>query len=76
MGSTGLLHLICLVIALVSVSLVQAEDAYKYFTWTVTYGTLYPLASPQQVCKCNQSVFVIVLFVLQVLWVTLLRGHQ
>lgn len=58
MGSTGLLHLICLVIALVSVSLVQAEDAYKYFTWTVTYGTLYPLASPQQVCKCNQSVFV------------------
>ena len=56
MGSTGLLHLICLVIALVSVSLVQAEDAYKYFTWTVTYGTISPLGSPQQVC--NQSVFV------------------
>ncbi|KAG5069861.1 hypothetical protein JHK85_002238 [Glycine max] len=53
MGSTGLLHLICLVIALVSVSLVQAEDAYKYFTWTVTYGTLYPLASPQQVILIN-----------------------
>lgn len=49
MGSTGLLYLLSVAV-LLSVSLVQAEDAYKYFTWTVTYGTLSPLGSPQQVC--------------------------
>ncbi|XP_020216553.1 L-ascorbate oxidase homolog [Cajanus cajan] len=53
MGSTSLLHLLCLVIALVSVSVVQAEDAYKYYTWTVTYGTISPLGSPQQVILIN-----------------------
>jgi len=56
MGSATLQHLLCLVIGLVSVSLVQAEDAYKFFTWTVTYGNLSPLGSPQQVH--NLSVFV------------------
>ncbi|KAJ1419100.1 Multicopper oxidase, type 1 [Sesbania bispinosa] len=35
MGSTGLVHVLYLVLALVSVSLVQAEDAYKFYTWTV-----------------------------------------
>lgn len=55
MGSTGLLPLLCVaVVALLSVSVVQAEDAYKYFTWTVTYGTLSPLGSPQQV---SNSIF-------------------
>ncbi|XP_062153995.1 L-ascorbate oxidase homolog [Alnus glutinosa] len=27
---------------------VKAEDAYRYFTWTVTYGTISPLGFPQQ----------------------------
>lgn len=27
---------------------VRTEDAYKYFTWTVTYGTIYPMGVPQQ----------------------------
>jgi len=50
MESTSLLHLLLgVVLALLSVSLVQGEDAYKYYTWTVTYGTLSPLGSPQQV---------------------------
>lgn len=50
MGGTSLLQLLCLVVASVSVSLVvQAEDAYKFYTWTVTYGTLSPLGTPQQV---------------------------
>lgn len=50
MRSTCFVYLLHFVIlALLSVSLVQAEDAYKYFTWTVTYGTLSPLGSPQQV---------------------------
>jgi len=56
MGSATLLHLLCFVIASVSVSLVQAEDAYKFYTWTVTYGNLSPLGSPQQVD--HQSFFV------------------
>lgn len=42
----SLLHLLCVVVALVSVN---AEDAYKFYTWTVTYGTISPLGTPQQV---------------------------
>ncbi|XP_057730258.1 L-ascorbate oxidase homolog isoform X1 [Arachis stenosperma] len=55
MGSKGLVHLFCIVVTLVSVCLVQlkAEDAYKYFTWTVTYGTLSPLGTPQKVILIN-----------------------
>ncbi|KAI4327495.1 hypothetical protein L6164_019947 [Bauhinia variegata] len=53
MGRKVLLHLSFVVFALVCVSLVNAEDAYKYFTWTVTYGTLSPLGSPQQVILIN-----------------------
>ncbi|XP_020085801.1 L-ascorbate oxidase homolog [Ananas comosus] len=28
--------------------LVSADDPYRYFTWTVTYGDIYPLGSKQQ----------------------------
>ncbi|XP_058770739.1 L-ascorbate oxidase homolog, partial [Vicia villosa] len=52
MRNTCFLYLLH-VLALLSVSLVQAEDGYKYFTWTVTYGTLSPLGSPQQVILIN-----------------------
>lgn len=31
----------------------RGEDAYKYFTWTITYGTASPLGSPQQVILIN-----------------------
>ncbi|KAK7252848.1 hypothetical protein RIF29_37090 [Crotalaria pallida] len=52
MRNTSLLHLfLCFVIGLVS--LVQAEDAYKFYTWTVTYGTISPLGTPQQVILIN-----------------------
>ncbi|GLJ14855.1 hypothetical protein SUGI_0241630 [Cryptomeria japonica] len=30
------------------VVVVQSEDPYKFFTWTVTYGTISPLGVPQQ----------------------------
>ncbi|XP_028768450.1 L-ascorbate oxidase homolog [Neltuma alba] len=53
MGSTSLLHLFCFVLAFLGVSLVKAEDAYKFYTWTVTYGTLSPLGAPQQVILIN-----------------------
>ncbi|KAF8406357.1 hypothetical protein HHK36_008444 [Tetracentron sinense] len=48
MGRTVLLQLICGVLACLSVSLVKAEDPYRYYTWTVTYGTISPLGVPQQ----------------------------
>ena len=50
-----LLPLLCLVLAFISVSLVQSEDAYKFYTWTVTYGTLSPLGTPQQVSNENMN---------------------
>ncbi|CAH9145489.1 unnamed protein product [Cuscuta epithymum] len=33
--------------------IVRAEDPYKYFTWTATYGTASPLGVPQQVILIN-----------------------
>ncbi|KAK1391923.1 hypothetical protein POM88_010979 [Heracleum sosnowskyi] len=39
--------IICVI--LLSVSIAKAEDPYRYFTWTVTYGTASPLGVPQQV---------------------------
>ncbi|KAM7251952.1 hypothetical protein ACFE04_023835 [Oxalis oulophora] len=45
----------CLIVAAVlSVYLVvNADDPYRYYTWTVTYGTAYPLGVPQQVILIN-----------------------
>ncbi|MED6167398.1 hypothetical protein PIB30_002368 [Stylosanthes scabra] len=52
--STSVLHSLCLVVvALLCVCSVEAEDAYKFYTWTVTYGTLSPLGTPQQVILIN-----------------------
>lgn len=49
-----LLHLICEIIFLVLLGsnvVVKADDPYRYYTWTVSYGTLSPLGVPQQVCN-------------------------
>ncbi|KAL5557128.1 hypothetical protein UlMin_039364 [Ulmus minor] len=48
-----LLHLICGLLAVLSVSVVKADDPYRYYTWTVTYGTISPLGVPQQVILIN-----------------------
>lgn len=53
MGRTVLIHLICGVLVILGVSLVNAEDPYRYYTWTVTYGTVSPLGAPQQVILIN-----------------------
>ncbi|KAH0697513.1 hypothetical protein KY290_015385 [Solanum tuberosum] len=53
MGNVALFHLICGIFIFWSVSVVKAEDTYKYFTWTATYGTLSPLGVPQQVILIN-----------------------
>lgn len=53
MGKTVLLHLFFAILAFWSVSLVRGEDGYKYFTWTITYGTASPLGASQQVGTWN-----------------------
>jgi hypothetical protein len=42
---------------------VNAEDPYRFFTWNVTYGDIYPLGVKQQVCalifvckSCNVTI--------------------
>nr|GLL18833.1 L-ascorbate oxidase homolog [Ipomoea trifida] len=52
MGKMALPYLVFAVLVLWSSSAV-AEDAYKYYTWTATYGTAYPLGFPQQVILIN-----------------------
>jgi hypothetical protein len=66
MGNAVLLHLLCGVLAVLSASLVNADDPYRYYTWTVTYGTVKLLDVPQQVgnsccCCCSVILFVIIL---------------
>ncbi|EXC24855.1 L-ascorbate oxidase-like protein [Morus notabilis] len=46
-------HLICGILAVFSVCDVKADDPYRYYTWTVTYGTISPLGVPQQVILIN-----------------------
>lgn len=52
MGNLVLSQFICVII-LLSVTIAKAEDPYRYFTWTVTYGTTSPLGVPQQVILIN-----------------------
>ncbi|XP_065875593.1 L-ascorbate oxidase homolog [Euphorbia lathyris] len=37
-----------LLLGLLSGFLVRAEDPYRFFTWTITYGTISPLGVPQK----------------------------
>ncbi|KAG6729349.1 hypothetical protein I3842_01G024100 [Carya illinoinensis] len=53
MEKAVLLHVICGVLAVLVVAHVKADDPYRYYTWTVTYGTLSPLGVPQQVILIN-----------------------
>ncbi|KAL4644923.1 hypothetical protein ACB092_02G199300 [Castanea dentata] len=41
-------HFFLGILACLSGFWVNAEDAYRYFTWEVTYGTISPLGVPQQ----------------------------
>ncbi|CAI0554221.1 unnamed protein product [Linum tenue] len=57
MGKPVLLHSLLLsgllLLAVLDVSLVNADDPYRFYTWTVTYGTISPLGAPQQVILIN-----------------------
>jgi len=39
----------CSVLLLLDLVFVAAEDPYRFFDWTVTYGDIYPLGVKQQV---------------------------
>ncbi|KAF5451358.1 hypothetical protein F2P56_026471 [Juglans regia] len=55
MGKAVSLHVICGILAVLVVSLVKADDPYRYYTWTVSYGTRSPLGVPQQVILINDQ---------------------
>lgn len=38
-------------------TIVAAEDPYRFFTWNVTFGDIYPLGVRQQVCYLNLLLF-------------------
>nr|GFD09345.1 L-ascorbate oxidase homolog [Tanacetum cinerariifolium] len=37
---------LCVLLCLVAI--VNAEDPYRYFTWNITYGDIYPMGIRQQ----------------------------
>ncbi|KAL9229746.1 hypothetical protein vseg_005180 [Gypsophila vaccaria] len=49
MGRAKSINLVCgFVTILLSIYVAKADDPYRFFTWTVTYGTISPLGVPQQ----------------------------
>lgn len=58
---------LCFVIALVLLNVngcVNGEDPYRFFTWKVTYGDIYPLGVKQQVLFSFILSFLFLLFFL------------
>ncbi|KAI0519369.1 hypothetical protein KFK09_006815 [Dendrobium nobile] len=52
MDKSGVTLAVLLFIAFFSAG---AEDPYLYFTWTVSYGTIFPFGVPQQVIMINNQ---------------------
>ncbi|KAK3222892.1 hypothetical protein Dsin_009917 [Dipteronia sinensis] len=48
MKQANFLQFLIGILACLSVLCINAEDPYRYFTWNVTYGLIYPLSVPQQ----------------------------
>ncbi|KAG4993815.1 hypothetical protein AAZX31_11G095600 [Glycine max] len=44
----SLLSLFCSILLLLELAFVAAEDPYRFFDWTITYGDIYPLGVKQQ----------------------------
>ncbi|KAJ8770708.1 hypothetical protein K2173_021355 [Erythroxylum novogranatense] len=54
MGKVAIfLCLVCGVLAALTVNVANADDPYRFYTWTVTYGFISPLGVPQQVILIN-----------------------
>ena len=47
--SLNLAGVLCFVAASLFAAIVRAEDPYRFFSWNVTYGDIYPLGVRQQV---------------------------
>lgn len=43
------LPLMAVVLMFVHTNLISGEDPYRFYTWNVTYGDIYPLGLKQQV---------------------------
>lgn len=71
MEKAVLLHVICGILAVFAVSLVKADDPYRYYTWTVTYGTRSPLGVPQQV---GNFTFIVLLDIVSYHWLRIKIG--
>lgn len=51
------------------VACVRGEDPYRFYTWNVTYGDIYPLGVKQQVlfyfiCCFDSIIFTILVFLM------------
>lgn len=44
---------ISIVLLLVLINGVFGDNPYRFFTWKITYGDIYPLGVKQQVCSFN-----------------------
>jgi hypothetical protein len=49
MRQTNLTPIFLGILACWSAISVIAEDRYQFFTWEITYGTIFPLGVPQEV---------------------------
>ena len=52
--------LLVLLLAVAAPPLAGADDPYRYFTWTVTYGPISPLGTTQQVWVSGVSLPILV----------------
>ncbi|KAK6242886.1 hypothetical protein SCA6_008275 [Theobroma cacao] len=48
MGDYRGVRVSCFMLVMLLVSCTNGEDAYRFFTWNVTYGDIYPLGVKQQ----------------------------
>ncbi|XP_062188375.1 L-ascorbate oxidase homolog [Phragmites australis] len=54
-GNAGAAAAACLFLSLGGLLLVAGDDPYRFFTWTVTYGDIYPLGVKQQGILINNQ---------------------
>lgn len=57
MGEHSLCSLVLVFIFFILSLLVNGEDPYRFFTWNITYGDIYPLGVKQQVLMNTSFVF-------------------
>lgn len=51
MKQSGMTTTLMIFIVIAMAEIISGEDPYRFFTWNVTYGDIYPLGVKQQVCN-------------------------